>query len=409
MALELPFSEKEIKDAVFECGSSKAPGPDVGAEQSAFIKDRFTLDGALIVNESIEYLKEFKKKNILFKVDFEKAFDCLNSNFLMEVMKSMSFGSKWRRWILACLQSASISILVNGSPTKEFTLGRGIRQDELKQFASRLECQVNKFTFTYLGLPIGAKMNKLSSWNPVIDKIKSRLSSWKMRSMSFGGRLVLIKSWWFNTDANSLWANVIRSIYGSCGGLDLEGEAIHSLRPSVWKNILVTGRTQGELTELQQLILCYSFEELERDTCSWSLSHNGIYTVLSLSLIIDERLIAVTNVDETMRNNLVPKKLEVFVWRVCKKRLPVKIEIDNRGIDLHSVRCSLCDDNLETVEHSLIFCKSAMDVWDRVFGWWGLGNMTNLSICEILRGNGPSNSTHVGKKYGKRLNGYVHI
>ncbi|XP_071707958.1 uncharacterized protein [Rutidosis leptorrhynchoides] len=99
-----------------------------------------------------------------------------------------------------------------------------------------------------------------------------------------------------------------------------------------------------------------------------------------------------------MRNKLVPKKLEIFVWRVCKKRLPVKVELDKRGIDLHSVRCPLCDDGLETVEHSLIFCKCAMDVWDRVFRWWGLGNMTNLSITEILRGNGPSSPSSIGRK-----------
>ncbi|XP_071706111.1 uncharacterized mitochondrial protein AtMg00310-like [Rutidosis leptorrhynchoides] len=37
-------------------------------------------------------------------------------------------------------------------------------------------------------------MNKLSDWKPVIEKFKSRLSGWKMRSLSFGGRVVLIKS-----------------------------------------------------------------------------------------------------------------------------------------------------------------------------------------------------------------------
>ncbi|XP_071708444.1 uncharacterized mitochondrial protein AtMg01250-like [Rutidosis leptorrhynchoides] len=88
-----------------------------------------------MANESIEFLKSKKKKGINFKVDFEKAFDSLNWDFLMEVMSSMRLGVKWRKWILSCLKSASISILINGSPTREFSFGRGIRQgDPLSPF-----------------------------------------------------------------------------------------------------------------------------------------------------------------------------------------------------------------------------------------------------------------------------------
>ncbi|XP_071740790.1 uncharacterized mitochondrial protein AtMg01250-like [Rutidosis leptorrhynchoides] len=69
-------------------------------------------------------------KSLIFKVDFEKAFDSLNWDFLMEMMRKMGFGCRWRKWILACLKSASISILVNGSPTNEFTIERGVRKED---------------------------------------------------------------------------------------------------------------------------------------------------------------------------------------------------------------------------------------------------------------------------------------
>ncbi|XP_071695366.1 secreted RxLR effector protein 78-like [Rutidosis leptorrhynchoides] len=76
-----------------------------------------------------------KKKGIIFKVDFEKAFDSLNWCFLFEVMKCTGFGSKWIKWIESCLKSAFISILINGSPTKHISLGRGVRQgDPLSPF-----------------------------------------------------------------------------------------------------------------------------------------------------------------------------------------------------------------------------------------------------------------------------------
>ncbi|XP_071714315.1 secreted RxLR effector protein 78-like [Rutidosis leptorrhynchoides] len=92
---------------------------------------RYILDGSLIANETVDFLKSSGKKGFfLFKADFEKAFDSLNWKFLDEVMKSMGFGCRWKNWIMTCLSSASISILVNGAPTNEFSLGRGVRQGD---------------------------------------------------------------------------------------------------------------------------------------------------------------------------------------------------------------------------------------------------------------------------------------
>ncbi|GJX45711.1 putative reverse transcriptase domain-containing protein [Tanacetum coccineum] len=103
--------------------------------QNAFIKGRYILDGMLIANETVNYMKQKKRKCLIFKVDFEKVYDSLNWKYLMEVMKCMGFGNKWCRWIDVCLKSASISVLVNGALTKEFNMGRGVRQgDPLSPF-----------------------------------------------------------------------------------------------------------------------------------------------------------------------------------------------------------------------------------------------------------------------------------
>ncbi|XP_014621639.1 uncharacterized protein LOC114382644 [Glycine soja] len=67
---------------------------------------------------------------MVFKVDFEKAYDSISWAFLDYMLQRMSFCPKWRQWISACLNSATISILVNGSPTKEFAPTRGLRQGD---------------------------------------------------------------------------------------------------------------------------------------------------------------------------------------------------------------------------------------------------------------------------------------
>ncbi|KAJ0758378.1 putative reverse transcriptase zinc-binding domain-containing protein [Helianthus annuus] len=46
----------------------------------------------------------------------------------------------------------------------------------------------------YLGIPLGANMNRINNWEPVVSVFQSRLSSWKSKSLSIGGRVVLLKS-----------------------------------------------------------------------------------------------------------------------------------------------------------------------------------------------------------------------
>nr|GEZ47880.1 RNA-directed DNA polymerase, eukaryota [Tanacetum cinerariifolium] len=46
----------------------------------------------------------------------------------------------------------------------------------------------------YLGTKVGGSMNRVDAWNEVVDKVKFRLSKWKMKSLSIGGRLTLVKS-----------------------------------------------------------------------------------------------------------------------------------------------------------------------------------------------------------------------
>ncbi|GJU47055.1 putative RNA-directed DNA polymerase [Tanacetum coccineum] len=104
----------------------------ISPNQTAFLKGRKILDGCLIANEIINFAKSEKINMLLFKVDFEKAFDNVNWEFLFDIMAQMSFGSKWRKWISSCLSSASVLVLINGSPSKEFKMERGLRQGIFK-------------------------------------------------------------------------------------------------------------------------------------------------------------------------------------------------------------------------------------------------------------------------------------
>ena len=88
--------------------------------QSTFISGRQLLHSVLIANEAVEEARRCHKSCLVFKVDYERAYDSVSWMFLSYMMNRLGFCPKWISWIEGCLKSASISVLVNGSPTHEF-------------------------------------------------------------------------------------------------------------------------------------------------------------------------------------------------------------------------------------------------------------------------------------------------
>ncbi|XP_071699372.1 uncharacterized protein [Rutidosis leptorrhynchoides] len=166
-----------------------------------------------------------------------------------------------------------------------------------------------------------------------------------------------------------------------------------------WSHV-PTGRTTTELQEITNLVRSISFDFNAKESWKWALANNGVFTVKQLSSLHDKQILGSNNNSAqcTLRNNLVPKKVEIFVWRALKKRIPVRIELDKRGIDLHSVRCPSCDDGLETVEHFFINCRHALDVWIRVCNWWKLVYCSPSNIGDISHGKSPNVMTTLGQK-----------
>ena len=102
----------------------------IDERQTTFMKGRHILHGVLIANEAIAEAKSRSKPCMVFKADFEKAYDSVSWGFLDYMLMRMGFCERWRKWINGCLTTATISILVNGSPSKEFTPKRGLRQGD---------------------------------------------------------------------------------------------------------------------------------------------------------------------------------------------------------------------------------------------------------------------------------------
>ena len=111
--------------------ASRLKKPDIIDErQFVFIGGRHLLHSVLIANEVVEEAKRCQKPCLVFKVDYERTYDSVLWDFLSYMMRRLGFCPKWIHWIEGYLSSASVSILVNGSPTNEFIPQRGLRQGD---------------------------------------------------------------------------------------------------------------------------------------------------------------------------------------------------------------------------------------------------------------------------------------
>ena len=66
--------------------------------------------------------------------------------------------------------------------------------NNLEALVGLLGCGQSSLPLKYLGLPLGAKFKDLFIWNPILEKMKWRLASWKRLYISKGGKVTLIKS-----------------------------------------------------------------------------------------------------------------------------------------------------------------------------------------------------------------------
>nr|GEX92775.1 RNA-directed DNA polymerase, eukaryota [Tanacetum cinerariifolium] len=253
--------------------------------QTAFLPNRQILDGPFTTNEILARCKHKNQQAMFFKVNFAKAYDSIQWDYLDDVLNAFGFGSRWRSWIQGSLNSGKASVLVNGSPTSKFQyrglkqgdplapflfilimeslylsfnraveagiftglqiddaltishlfyadnvifigkwskeklkgilnilncfsllsgmtinlkkshiLGLGIRGSTVSEAAASLGCLVMKTPFNYLGIMVGGNMSLVKSWDETVHKLTKRISKWKLKTLSIGGRLTLLKS-----------------------------------------------------------------------------------------------------------------------------------------------------------------------------------------------------------------------
>ncbi|GJT43501.1 transposon TX1 [Tanacetum coccineum] len=308
----------------------------------------------------------------------------------------MGFGEKWCKWVDVCLRSTSMSILVNGSPSEEFELGMGVRQgDPLSPFlfilaAEGLNAIVNVAATKDIFRGVKVGINNImvlhlqqandtiffGEWNK--ENAKSLMCILKCFEKVFGLRVNYNKSKLYGIGVNEMelvdmarWMGCsIREFPFTYLGLPI-GENIR--RKNAWNPVVSGGGDLGTK------VMGYGLR------WRWVQVKDGVFKVKELTRLREEKILHVeSSGQETISNKLVPKKVNIFVWRDLKCRLSVRVELDRRGIDLDSVLYPSCNNVVESCAHSLVTYDLAMRVWEKLFIWWKLGNVNAFSIDEFF-------------------------
>nr|ABA98398.1 retrotransposon protein, putative, unclassified [Oryza sativa Japonica Group] len=102
----------------------------VSPTQTAFMRGRNILEGVVILHETLHELHRKKLNGVIFKIDFEKAYDKVKWPFLMQALGMKGFSTKWISWIESFVSGGSASIKVNDDVGPFFQTKKGLRQGD---------------------------------------------------------------------------------------------------------------------------------------------------------------------------------------------------------------------------------------------------------------------------------------
>ncbi|GKA10232.1 RNA-directed DNA polymerase, eukaryota [Tanacetum coccineum] len=383
----------------------------------------------------------------------------------------------------------------------------------------------NGLILIYLGVPVGGNMSSIKAWDDILRKLKSRLSKWKVKTLSIGGRLTLLKSvlgsspiyrmsiykvpkavlasmealrrrffygaldnekkiswikwskilspkkhgglgvsslyalnrallfkwvWRYISQDNSLWARVISSIHGTkiqdhClssssiwnsivrevrvlknHGVDLVSycvkrvgnglntgfwdecwtgdKSLRSMFPRIFaldnnkscsvyvkiseglnsslRRPVRGGVESQQLSLLNDLVSSVSLSNSE-DRWVWNLNGSGLFRVCDIRNLLDEKFLPKVEV-ATRWIKYIPIKINIFAWKVCLDRLPTRLNLAHRDIQVSSLDCPVCSLSHESTSHILFSCSMASDLFRLICRWWDLGWSPLGSYAEWL-------------------------
>ena len=96
--------------------------------QAGYIKGRYIGECIRAISDIMSFTKQRNMPGAAVFLDFEKAFDSIEWNYLQKCLEIFKFGPQLQQWVKIFYNDISSCVLNNGFASKHFTLSRGVRQ-----------------------------------------------------------------------------------------------------------------------------------------------------------------------------------------------------------------------------------------------------------------------------------------
>ncbi|CAH9147761.1 unnamed protein product [Cuscuta epithymum] len=313
----------------------------------------------------------------------------------------------------------------------------GVRDLELQNILDLVDYGQGTFPVRYLGIPLAPLKVSVAQYAPLIEVIQDFLNAWNTKTISYAGKIELIRS--VIQGVQSFWLQVfpvpqaiLDRIVSICriflwggkfakvawddiclpkaeGGLGIHNAKVwnhallsrliwdvHNKKDTLWvkwvNGVYLKGRSVWDFVPHSRDSQLMKRLGLIRDKLKGCFN-NLNDTILGLnSRAINGKLISgkiydllrVKGVTRTTMNfiwkSYVPPKFSFNVWLALRNRLPTQ---DNLGYLYIVNRCDMCKGGLETIPHLFFQCLFAGRVWTQIRNWMGFGHQMTTLLSSI--------------------------
>ncbi|KAF7821130.1 reverse transcriptase [Senna tora] len=338
-----------------------------------------------------------------------------------QLFKVFGFCVSWVDIIMGCVSSVSFNFLLSGKKVSEFKPGTGVRQgDPLSPYLFIIVAEVLSLMISHhveAGDLRGVKLSRADC-----SMLKSILRNYYDAS---GQEVNFDKSCLYfsqNTpplvrDEGLYFPNVdileARKGYtASWAWLSiLDGRRVieegfswrvgNGRKVDVWSNRWIPCLEGKKLEDVALDGFPLGLKDDVEDKRVWGWSRNGVYSVktgyvfskVQFALVLDEgpscSSLTPKEVWKWVWSLGISPKVKVFLWRACGSALPTREALFSRKCS-SSPLCQICGLMPETIEHCLLWCSWAREVWENAPFSLAIDNFVvkrfDLWIADLLRG-----------------------